>query len=168
MSQSLNAPCQQRLGKRSAFTIALPFRVCFRFAFSPPSSKQAAYMCMAKCYDNCKSSTQTVQACAQRCELPLQEVNQAVQHEINNFQACMIPSKRIPLPDRAGLCKVWGWGLRLPLEFGRVGFGQRDQDINQLLSTIGVDEVGQQTSSRALNVSLVLGAVVPPPSSGSQ
>lgn len=49
--------------------------------------RKAAYLCMARCFDNPKASLDTVQACTQRCEQHLQVVNHVLQKEMNEFQA---------------------------------------------------------------------------------
>lgn len=61
--------------------------VTIAFCYNNQNSQQVAYLCMAKCYDNPRATSEQVQACAQRCERPLQEINQVVQQEINSFQA---------------------------------------------------------------------------------
>ncbi|CAM9110170.1 unnamed protein product [Pylaiella littoralis] len=53
--------------------------------YSRPLQK-TAYLCMAKCNDNSKLSSEAVSACMKRCEGPLQEINQVVQQEVGGLQ----------------------------------------------------------------------------------
>lgn len=53
---------------------------------SSPQLPQAAYLCLAKCHDNPKMSTQAVRSCSQGCEAPLNQLNAVVQQEFGSFQ----------------------------------------------------------------------------------
>ncbi|CAM9961371.1 unnamed protein product [Ectocarpus sp. 4 AP-2014] len=48
--------------------------------------QKAAYLCMSKCNDNSKMSSEAVTACMKRCEGPLQEINKVVQEEVGGLQ----------------------------------------------------------------------------------
>ncbi|RLN89171.1 hypothetical protein BBJ28_00011352 [Nothophytophthora sp. Chile5] len=45
------------------------------------------YLCAAKCFENKNWSSEQLQSCVERCQMPTQQVNQFMQQEMQNFQS---------------------------------------------------------------------------------
>ncbi|GLE00903.1 hypothetical protein PINS_up019375 [Pythium insidiosum] len=44
------------------------------------------YVCAAKCFDNKSWSTEQLQHCVERCQMPMQQVQNYMQNELQSFQ----------------------------------------------------------------------------------
>lgn len=51
--------------------------------------QKGGYLCSAKCFDNKNLSSEQIQNCVERCQVPMQQVQQYLQQEMQSFQVLL-------------------------------------------------------------------------------
>lgn len=50
------------------------------------NEQKGGYVCSAKCFDNKNWSAEQLQQCVERCQMPMQQVQNYLQQEMQSFQ----------------------------------------------------------------------------------